>query len=312
MMRILITGATGFVGRHLLKVIHRRKPEARVFTAVRRKIGNDPAQLVVDFRRPGELWDLIHETKPDLVFHLMADPTVAGLNEQYSANAMPGICLMEFALKVCPTARIILMGSAAEYGEVRPDQLPVVESGSLRPFSPYGLAKSWQTAAAGFYARQGLEVVVARLFNLLGPGVPHYLAVGSFAVQLMGIMQHPGPGVIQVGNLSCKRDFVDVRDVCEGLCDLAERGVAGEVYNICSGVAVSLADVLDRMIALTGKPVEVCTDPKLMRSLEVSEIYGSSGKIAHLSDWHPSYDLESSIAATMGASSLEVSAEPSR
>lgn len=296
---VLITGVTGFVGRHLVNAIRKELPNARIIGASRRSASVGCPLEVTDFRSAAAVSALVDAVRPDAIFHLVAAPAGESWDGQYSVTVAPSLYLLEAVRSLGLKTRVVQIGSAAEYGRIDEAALPIGEDRELRPLAPYGVAKAWQTMAAQYYARCGVHVVIARLFNLLGTGAPEFLAVGTFASQLRHLMAAGPPRRLQVGNLEARRDYIDVRDACRALIALASRGESGQVYNVCSGRSVLMRDLLSRMIAQTGLAIEVVTEPARIRSHDQSDVYGSYMKLRTISGWQPTIDLEKSIATMM-------------
>ena len=191
-------------------------------------------------------------------------------------------------------------GSAAEYGEVSPDGLPVMEEHPLDPLFPYGLSKVWQTSAARYFASQGSNVVIGRIFNVIGPGMANYLSMGSFVSQIQRIILKEIPPTLFVGDISVKRDFLDVFDVCSGLIKLALYGKRGCTYNLCSGHSYVISDLLDRFIRYCGIEVEVMVDQSKIRYRPVDNIFGSNEKAKRDTGWEPTITIQKSIEKICG------------
>jgi GDP-4-dehydro-6-deoxy-D-mannose reductase len=201
-----------------------------------------------------------------------------------------------------PSSRIVLLGSAAEYGEVPIDQQPVRESFQGHAVTAYGRAKA-KVSALAFEAAvtHGTEVVVARPFNVVGAGISAGLMVGAVIERLRKALADPPPRRLRVGRTTAVRDFVSVTDVARGLSLAAERGVPGEAYNFCSGVGHSVAYVLQRLIALAGTSVDIEVDSTLMRHGDVDSLIGSWDKAALELGWAPQVPLEDSLVAAWNA-----------
>ena len=292
---VLITGIKGFVGRHLANEVSALYPNAKLIGADRRADDPDGSVIVADLQSAAEADALIRETRPDFVFHLAATVFSDNWNDLLSGNLNSTLNLFESIRKFGPLARVIQVGSAAEYGRVPLEALPVLEDSELNPISQYGLIKSWQTALARYYAATfGLEIVVGRIFNLIGAGISRSLSVGAFYSQLQLIKQQRAEPVVRVRNLSFKRDFVDISDAARALILLAEKGRKGEVYNICSGHSVSLRTILEQMVSvfeLSG--VAFSEDPN--HGSDLSDSFGNSRKILVETGWAPKLSHAQSI-----------------
>jgi GDP-4-dehydro-6-deoxy-D-mannose reductase len=193
--------------------------------------------------------------------------------------------------------RVIVPGSAAEYGRVSAPDLPLRETHLPNPVTAYGVAKVWQTTAVRHFASKGVDCVIGRIFNILGPGIPETLSIGAFATQLRRISAGELEPEILVGNLKPRRDFVDIKDVCSALLALAELGASGEIYNICSGASVSMEQILSALIQRSGVDVRVTIDERRIKRADIDDIYGSNEKIRHQTGWTPQAAIAQSIAS---------------
>src|SRR4051794_28560500 len=253
----LVTGGSGFLGRHLLGLLDDREmPGIEVSALGRRAPAGRRAGtfIAADLDDPAELGRAIAETAPEVVFHLAGLTPPAAPGAFYRANTLATVHLLDALRAGLRPVRVVLAGSAAELGPVAAEDLPVDEEHPCRPAGSYGLSK-WLATAAGLAARPPLEVIAARIFNPIGPGLPTSQAFGRFAVRLA----EPGPDPLRltVGDLDGRRDFVDVRDVARALIALADQGRPGRVYHVGSGRSHRVGDGLDRLIHLSGRQVEV-------------------------------------------------------
>lgn len=297
-MTVLVTGGRGFLARHLLAELGRRFPRARIVLTVRR--APEPGFAACDLLDPGAALRLLLELRPSAVFHLAGTTRALGFNGLWEANVSATLRLLEAAgrLPRPDKVRIVVAGSAMEYGgaggggEVTEDTPP-------RPLTPYGAAKLSQTLAALSYAGAGLHVAVARIFNVLGPGLPDHQAAGAFARQLALIEKGRRPPRLEAGDLRPRRDFVDCRDVARGLADVAEAGRSGEIYNVCSGRAVSIRELLRRLLSISGSEVAVRAGASRRGSADVRSIRGSHRKLTALTGWKPSISLDRSLQDTL-------------
>ena len=256
-MKALVTGSSGFIGTWLCE--HLRTRGVDVVTVGR------PTSVGIDYRvgdvtDENLLADVLRRELPDYVFHAAGIPKATTLSELYAVNTLYAAGLLSAVRAAAPRARVILFGSAAEYGDCGRD--PADESMCPRPITPYGISKLAQTMHGLAAARAGLNVTAVRLFNVVGPGQPPHLALGSWLQQLRKGCPSEGTLSIQTGGLDAWRDFVDVRDAVEALWRLAQADdSAGQVVNVCSGEAVQLKALFGRVLALFGSPVTVKSVP---------------------------------------------------
>ena len=294
-MRILVTGATGFLGSHVVKHLRRRYPHAKIL-----RIGHRPASRTAscELDDVAEARAMLHRTKPTHILHLAGRVSQGSRDELWKANVDATYGLLE-ALATSPDlgkVRVVIAGSAGEYG-APPRRGALLESDPLEPVTVYGSIKREQYLLSRAYRHRGLQVVWARVFNVLGPGIPATLALGSFARQV-ALAERGRQKSIKVGNISAKRDYVDVRDVASALALLAVRGIPGEAYNVCSGRSWPMRMFLHRMIELTNKPIPIEAESSRFKPGDLRDVYGSYRKLAALG-WRPRIGIEQSLQDTL-------------
>jgi GDP-4-dehydro-6-deoxy-D-mannose reductase len=285
---IVVTGASGFLGRHLIDALGTGCP---VFCIGRRRI-EASTFLAADLCDPASIARALDQTRPDLVFHLAGRTPPAGAPDLYRTNTLGTVALLDGLQRLERPVRVVLAGSAAEYGLVPVGRLPVAENESCCPSGPYALSK-WFASLAGRQARSPIEVVVARVFNPIGPGMPAAQAFGRFARRLANA--GPGPSTWEVGDLRARRDFIDARDVARALIALAEQGRPGQVYNVGTGRSRSIGEGLDNIIRLSGRDVRVesSTDPSRRGP---SDSLADITRITTETTWRPTIAFERSLA----------------
>ena len=304
-MRIFITGATGFAGSHLVEQLLEQGHQilALVHTATSHQDlpSHDLIQPVVgDLLDPEGLAGAVAAARPDIIFHLagQAYPARSWIDPaQTIAVNTGGTANLLRAAAEYGRPRVVVVTSAEIYGPISPDDLPLTESTRPHPRHPYGVSKlaAGQLAQA-YWERYGLPVVEARPFNHIGPRQAAGFVVPDFASQLAAIrLGHTEP-VIRVGNLEPERDFTDVRDVARAYWRLAEQGLPGEAYLICSGQSVSIRHLLDTLIELSGVAVEVETEQLRINPVDIPCLYGSYAKIERDTGWRPQVPLRQSLA----------------
>jgi GDP-4-dehydro-6-deoxy-D-mannose reductase len=187
--------------------------------------------------------------------------------------------------------RILSVGSSEEYGRFEEKDLPLKEEHTLLPLSPYAVARVSQELLAKVYVDSyGLDIVMTRSFNHLGPGQKEIFVVSSFAKQLA-----EDKSSISVGELDLVRDFLDVRDVVDAYFRLLQQGVKGEIYNVCSGQGRSLREILANMIDYLKIRVDLRVDPALLRPQEIKQVIGSNDKLKKATGWVIKYPLKNSL-----------------
>ncbi len=311
---ILVTGAAGFVGHHLLDLLIRSDPDSRI-VGWRRRVTDDQARPPRPEPRSDRLvWrtlDLLDrdavdhavaDTPPDQVYHCAGMANVGGSWSNNTTTLRVNVMGTEHLLAGLRThasaARVLIPGSALVY---RPSSAAIDESSPLGPVSPYGLSKLAQEMLARAAVEQdGLHVVITRSFTHIGPGQALSYAASSFAHQLARIEAGLGPPVLSVGNLEARRDLTDVRDTVRAYQQLMARGEPGTPYNVCSGVAHPIQTVLDGLLSHATVDVTVQQDPARSRPSDNPLLLGDAGRLARQTGWRPTFGLERTLADTLG------------
>jgi GDP-4-dehydro-6-deoxy-D-mannose reductase len=288
-VKAVVTGARGFVGRHLARHLG--------------TLGVEVVPLDVDDSVPVDVTDRdavgrrISAVAPEVVYHLAARSHVgASWNDgDLTEVNVGGTRAVIDACVAAGVARVLMVGSAEQYGAVDPHDLPVTEDAPLRPLTPYGLSKvTAEAVALEAHRAHGLEVVCVRAFNHTGPGqAPSFLVPGLAA--RIAAAEHDGIDEIVLGNGDPVRDFSDVRDVVRAYALLAERGVAGAAYNVCSGRGVRVGDLAARLAARATRPLRVVTDTELVRPVDVPVLVGDPGKLRAATGWQPEHPLDGTL-----------------
>jgi GDP-4-dehydro-6-deoxy-D-mannose reductase len=305
-VRVLVTGAGGFVAAHLFDYLHADHPEVEMFGLVRphgsaaRAAREGVTVLEADLNDPASLAPVVEQAVPDRIVHL------AGQSSVHQSWLDPGGTLRTNVLGIVHLLDavrghglrpdVLVVGSAEEYGMVTPAELPLREDLPLRPSSPYAVSKVAQGLLALAYGPAGgMRVLRTRTFHHTGPGRGETFAESSFARQIAEIEAGRRPGVLHVGNLEAIRDYTDVRDVVRAYWSILERGAAGEVYNVCSGTGRRIRELLDALLAVSGASVEVQVDQERLRPSDVPALVGDPGRLARATGWVPRIPLESSL-----------------
>ena len=311
-MRILITGITGFVGSHLAEYALTRG-DVEVFGTVRWRsrlenvegFQDDITMVDCDLRDSSATRRCLMELKPDYIFHLAAQSFVptswTAPEETLTTNIISELNLLEAMRDIDKEIRIQVAGSSEEYGLVFEEEAPIKETNPLRPLSPYAVSKVAQDLLAYQYNRSyGLFTVRTRAFNHEGPRRGDVFVTSNFAKQIALIEAGKQPPVLEVGNLEARRDFTDVRDVVKAYWLALEKGEPGEVYNIGSGRAVTIREMLDMLLALTDVKIEVRPVPERMRPSDVELLLADVGKFNALTGWKAEIPLTKTLADTLG------------
>ncbi len=302
--RILITGASGFVGGHLAALC---AEEGATVTGLGLGEGGSPpgvdSYVRADLSLPPDAERAVRSARPDAVFHLAADASVAQSwrdpGGTITRNVEMTVNLLEAVRAHAPGARVLVACSGEEYGA--PERLPVIEDAPLRPQNPYAVSKASVDLLAALYRdAHGLHVVRTRAFNHAGPGQSDAYVVSAFARQIAEGEAAADDGTIEIvtGSLEPRRDFTDVRDVVRAYWLVIERAEPG-AYNVGSGRATAIADILAGLAAHSPLTVEQRTDPERLRPHEVMEIRASHDKLAQATGWEPRIPLEQTLRDTL-------------
>jgi len=248
MKNVLVIGASGALGTALLNEL-KKNGSWNLFTAGRTKTPGTNS-IECDILSKAELSDTYEIAKPDLIFNLAAAFS-DNLEEAYPINVGTAKNLLDLSLSSPKKSRVVLIGSAAEYGVVRQDENPISENHVLYPVSAYGVTKAWQTQMMGMYASQGADVVCARIFNLIGPGISERLFAGKIRAQIEKYIKGECT-VINTGPLSAIRDYISTTEAAAQLVTIAQNGKSGEVYHVGSGEPVSMRDLLKNELEKSG------------------------------------------------------------
>lgn len=251
MKRVLITGGSGALGQAVIEHIKQLHTYQIYMTSSRSDLNHDKIMVKqCDLRNAEQLQAALNWAQPDLILHLAAR-FIDDLSEAYSINVAPASGLLQFIYEQKTKTRVVLIGSAAEYGAVQPDENPINEMHTLFPVSVYGVTKAWQTQLLGLYANRGVDVICARIFNLFGPGISDKLFAGRMQKQIAAIKSNQ-QAKIEVGSLNAIRDYISTQAAARQLLTIAEYGDSGNIYHIGSGQAISMREFLIEQLKLHG------------------------------------------------------------
>jgi GDP-4-dehydro-6-deoxy-D-mannose reductase len=298
-MRCLITGATGFVGRHLAAALRAAGHECV-------GLARDPGPLDIPVH-PADLTDgtateaVLRDVRPGWVFHLAgyANPAESKKHPAlaWTGNVTATVGLYEAILHTGLHPRILFVSTGLVYGDAGPGETVFSESDSLRPDTPYAASKAAADLISSYEARcSGLEIVRVRPFNQIGPGQSAGYAVGRFASEIVAVERGVKRHVEVRGDLNGRRDLTDVRDMVRAYVRLLEVGRPGEVYNAGSGRTYRMQEILDRLVALAGVPVKVEERTDASRTADVAVTRADIRKLREATGWEPAYTLEQTLA----------------
>ena len=302
--KILITGLTGFIGRHLAK----KYLEEGNLVFGNTYDSQDPLPkkhkllklMKCDVKKFSQVQKLVKKSKPDLIFHLAAQPypwkSWQDPKDTFDTNVNGTLNLFSAIMKEKLDPKILIACSSAEYGHTAfKKKSSLKETDPLLPVHPYGLSKVGQDLISyQYYTEYGLKVIRARIFNTIGPGKKNDF-VGDVSQQISKIRSGLQKPIIKVGNLHPKRDVTDVRDQVLALDSLIKNGKVGEVYNVCSGRSVSIEEILNLMLPFAGKKVKIKVEKKLVRKVDEPLILGNPSKIKKDCFWKEQFSLKTTL-----------------
>ena len=284
-MRAFVTGAGGFVGRHL--------------TAHLEAAGDEVLRLAegIDIADEAAVAAAVAEAAPEVVYHLAGWAHVGESWEHPTEVVRVNVGGTAAVLEACRQAevgRVLVVGSADAYGAFGPDDLPLREDLPLRPVTPYGASKAAaEVLALQAHRASGVEVVLTRSFNHTGPGQPPSFVVAALARRIVEAAAD-GSHEVRVGNLSAQRDLLDVTDVVRAYRVLATTAEPGRAYNVCSGVPVVIEELARRLAELSGTTVDLVVDPVLVRPVDVPLVVGDNTRLRALG-WQPEVALAETL-----------------
>ena len=304
-IRVLITGATGFVGGHLIRALEEEGPS--VFDIFGTTYPDTPPAsgnklFFLDLRSEKDVMKLLGEIRPDWIFHLAAVSNVRHSwqmrNETIETNVLGTHNLLEAVRQTTPAARLLFISSSDVYGYGASSTEALKEDAPLQIISPYAYSKAAGEMLCGFYEKiEKIDIVIARPFPHTGPGQTEDFVCSDWARQIAQSERGNRVPILKVGNLDVQRDFCDVRDVVKAYILLLKKGRRGEVYNVCSGRAVELSSIRDFLIREASRktPISIEVDPAKLRKIDMPMQMGSNGKITEESGWLPRIPIEKTL-----------------
>ena len=293
---LYVTGVGGFVGQAARKFLQVHSVQAPQL------LESSPTEIDLFDKRL--LKKTIQSLNPDYIIHLAALSSVAASfsapRDTFDVNFYGTLNLLEVLAELKFTGRLLYIGSGDEYGLVKELDFPIVETMPLRPRNPYAVSKVAAEALCYQWSQSmGLDIVMARSFNHIGPGQSDRFVISAFAKQIIEIKLQLRAPIIVVGNLNVTRDFTDVEDVVKAYLLLLEKGCDGEVYNICSGQEYMIKDILTQLLRLAGVKADIQIDDKLIRPVEQTRIVASNAKLRKITGWSPKILLEQTLAEVL-------------
>jgi GDP-4-dehydro-6-deoxy-D-mannose reductase len=302
--RVLITGITGPVGSFLADYLL-TLPDVEVHAFKRWRSDTRPIAHLYgrvtfhegDVEDPFSVAGAVRAAAPDRVYHLAAQSYPS---ESWGApiatlrtNVEGTVNVLEAVRAHAPGARVHIAGSSAEYGWVEPREVPIPEARALRPASPYGVSKVGQELLGlQYHDSYGMHIVVTRSFNHVGPRQGDRCSIQTFCQQMAQIEAGRQEPALMVGNIDARRDFTHVTDVARALWLLLDRGAPGQVYNLCSGSATRIGDIVELVRARGRVPVEVQVDPARLRPSDEPLLMGDNSRLRAATGWAPEIGME--------------------
>ncbi|MBE3119503.1 MAG: GDP-mannose 4,6-dehydratase [Candidatus Atribacteria bacterium] len=303
--RILITGATGFVGGHLIRALEEEGPS--IFDIFGTTYPDTPPAsgnklFFLDLRSEKDVLKLVAEVRPNWIFHLAAVSNVHRSwemrGETIDTNVIGTLSLLEAVRQGAPVARVLFISSSDVYGFGASLTEVLKEDAPFQIVSPYAYSKAAGEMLCGFYEKiENIDIVIARPFPHTGPGQTEAFVCSDWARQVVQIERGDSAPILKVGNLDVRRDFCDVRDVVKAYILLLKKGRRGEAYNICSGTTISLREVLGFLVKEAGvsNPVSIEVDPAKFRKIDMPVQMGSNRKITSETGWLTTIPMEKTL-----------------
>jgi GDP-4-dehydro-6-deoxy-D-mannose reductase len=304
-MKALIVGGAGFVGSYLADHLQNDCKWSVCVTKMQHEsFKKDVEVLDLNILIKDDIVNLLNEVKPDYIFHLAAQSSVAlswknpaltiDVNIKGAVNLLDAVRELDFK------PRILLIGSGEEYGHIKREESPITEDNATRPGNIYAATKVAQNLIGKIYSEAyDMDIVMVRAFNHIGPNQAPMFVVADFCKQVAEIEKGLKEPVIKVGNLSAQRDFTDVRDVVRAYALLVQMGKSGETYNVGSGKAIAIEDILKMILSMTDEDIKVEVDENKIRPVDVPVIEADVTKLTSATEWHRNIKLEETIADTL-------------
>lgn len=298
MKKALITGSQGFVGSYL-----RRELEEHGYAVTGLDLQTGDDVIVADLLDGDVLKTVIAQEQPDMIFHLAGQANVRKSwefpRETIAQNVIATINLMEAVRHEKPECRMVLVGSSEQYGNLGEAGKLVDETLATHPQTPYAVSKKAQEEMASIYVKAyELNISMTRSFNHAGAGQGKGFLIPDFASGIVAVERGQQP-CLRVGNLTARRDFTHVRDVVRAYRLIAEKGRAGEVYNVGSGITYSAREILDKLCDLAQCPIAVCQDPAKLRPSDTPVICCDHRKLTDHTGWQPEVSMDEILKEVM-------------
>lgn len=306
MKKALIIGGAGFVGNYLIDHIQQNCIWSIAVTKMaHEEIKQKNVDVYdLDILQEEQISSLLDRVRPDYIFHLAAQSSVAvswkNPDLTVDVNIKGTLHVLNAIRQLDYKPRVLLIGSGEEYGHVREDEIPIKEDNVARPGNIYAATKACQNMIGKIYAdAYGLDIMSVRAFNHIGPNQAPIFVVADFCRQVAEIEAGQRPPVMRVGNLSARRDFTDVRDVVRAYVMLMEQGKSGETYNVGSGNAIQISELLNRIVSFSKSEIQVEVDPSRLRPVDVPVIEADISKLQACCGWKREIELNQTLQETL-------------
>ena len=306
MKKALIVGAAGFVGQYLVEHLQKLQSYSVFATKLpNEKISNTNVKVFdLNILNQNEISEILNKIKPDYIFHLAAQSSVdfswKNPNLTIDINVKGVINLLNAIRELSYSPRVLMIGSGEEYGYFKKKDIPIKEDVVPKPVNIYAASKVCQNMIGQIYSNAyGLKLVMVRAFNHIGPRQSSNFVVSDFCRQVAMIEKKLLEPIIKVGNINVKRDFMDVRDIVRIYELLINHGNIGEIYNVGSGKAVSVKDILDLILSKSKSKISIYVDEDKIRPADVPIIQADITKLKNVINWSTEYTLEETIEDTL-------------
>lgn len=306
MKKALIIGGAGFVGSYLANELMKNHAMAVYVTKLpHEELEIDGAQIYnLNILDRDEIVSLLYQIRPDYIIHLAAQSSVSvawknpGLT--VDVNIKGSLNVMDAARELFYKPNILMIGSGEEYGHIKAEEVPIKENNHLRPGNIYAATKACQNMISNIYAQAyNMNIMMVRAFNHIGPCQSPIFVVSDFCKQIVEIEKGKKEPVMYVGNLAAKRDFTDVRDVVRAYALLVQKGRAGETYNVGSGHAYAISEILDMIISFSTVDIRIEIDSNKIRPVDVPIIEADITKLNQATGWRPIIPIQQTIQDTL-------------
>ena len=305
-MKALIIGGAGFVGGYLMEHINNDYGWSVSATKLENEViqNENVSVFNLDILDKSAVVNLLKEVRPDYIFHLAAQSSVAlswkNPSLTVDVNIKGSINVLDAVRELNHKPRILLIGSGEEYGHILAEETPIKENNAVRPGNIYAVTKACQNMIGKIYSdAYQMDIVMVRAFNHIGPKQAPIFVVSDFCKQVAEIEKGLREPVIKVGNLSAKRDFTDVRDVVRAYTILIQKGKSGETYNVGSGESTTIEKILEIILSHSTEKIRVEVDKERLRPVDVPVIESDISKLRECTGWNRHIPLEKTIFDTL-------------